>query len=84
MKRFRFVLFDDGLTIITLELAYIDFCIQTLHMQTNKHVLLDRQTSEEPTNTWKEIAVLEWENFENFQARSLCVLVYVDFLDVGV
>ena len=30
LKRFYFALFDDGLTLKTLKLAYIGFCIQTL------------------------------------------------------
>ena len=32
LKRFYFALFDDGLTLKTLNLAYIGFCIQTLHL----------------------------------------------------
>ena len=32
LKRFYFALFDDGLTLKTLKLTYICFCIQTLHM----------------------------------------------------
>ena len=32
LKRFYFVLFDDGLTLKTLKLAFIGFLIQTLHM----------------------------------------------------
>ena len=32
LKRFHFVLFEDGLTLKTLELVYISFCIQTLHI----------------------------------------------------
>ena len=32
LKGFYFALFDDGLTLKTLKLAYIGFCIQTLHM----------------------------------------------------
>ena len=32
LKRFYFALFDDGLTFKTLKLAYIGFCIQTLHL----------------------------------------------------
>ena len=31
-KRIYFALFDDGLTLKTLKLAYIGFCIQTLHV----------------------------------------------------
>ena len=31
LKRFYFALFDDGLTLKTLKLAYISFCLQTLH-----------------------------------------------------
>ena len=30
LKRFYFALFDDGLTLKTLKLAYISFCIQSL------------------------------------------------------
>ena len=33
LKRFYFALFDDGLTLKTLKLAYIVFCIQTLRMK---------------------------------------------------
>ena len=32
LKRFYFALFDDGLTLKTLKLAFIGFLIQTLHM----------------------------------------------------
>ena len=32
LKRFYFALFDDGLTLKTLKLVYIGFCIQTLHI----------------------------------------------------
>ena len=32
LKRFYIALFDDGLTLKTLKLAYIGFCIQTLHL----------------------------------------------------
>ena len=32
LKRFYFALSDDGLTFKTLKLAYISFCIQTLHI----------------------------------------------------
>ena len=31
LKRFYFDLFDDGLTLKTLKLAYIGFCIQIFH-----------------------------------------------------
>ena len=31
LKRFYLALFDDGLTLKTLALAYIGFCIQTLY-----------------------------------------------------
>ena len=33
LKSYIFALFDDGLTLKTLKLAYIGFCIQTLHIQ---------------------------------------------------
>ena len=42
-KRFYFALFDDGLTLKTLILAFIGFCIQTLQLMFV--VLLQRQTS---------------------------------------
>ena len=32
LKKKYFALFDDGLSLKTLKLAYISFCIQTLHM----------------------------------------------------
>ena len=32
LKKFYFALFYDGLTLKTLKLQYIGFCIQTLHM----------------------------------------------------
>ena len=32
LKRFYFVLFDDGLTLKTLKLAFIGFLSQTLHI----------------------------------------------------
>ena len=32
LKRFYFALFDDGLTLKTLKLAFINFLIQTLHI----------------------------------------------------
>ena len=32
LKRFYFALFDDGLTLKTLKLAFIGFLIQTLHI----------------------------------------------------
>ena len=36
LKRFYFALFDDGLTLKTLKLAFIDFCIQTLQLYYSK------------------------------------------------
>ena len=36
LKRFYFVLFDDGLTLKTLKLAFIVFLIQTLHLYAKK------------------------------------------------
>ena len=35
LKRFYFALFDDGLTLKTLKLVFIGFCIQTLHIHTH-------------------------------------------------
>ena len=38
LERFYFALFDDGLTLKTLKLAFIGFLIQTLHVYL--HVML--------------------------------------------
>ena len=32
LKKFHFALFEDGLTLKTLKLAFIGFCIQTLYL----------------------------------------------------
>ena len=39
LKRFYFVLFNDGLTLTTLKLAFMGFLIQTLHMNV-QHMFL--------------------------------------------
>ena len=46
LKRFYFALFDDGLTLKTLALAYIGFCIQTLYIQSN-HIIGNLYTIED-------------------------------------
>ena len=40
LKRFYFVLFDDGLTLKTLKLAFISFWIQTLRMYVCMYVCM--------------------------------------------
>ena len=50
LKRFYFALFDDGLTLKTLELAFIVFLIQTLHMYTMKKEYLSSKRSIEQMN----------------------------------
>ena len=41
LKRFYFALFDNGLTLKTLKLAYIGFCIQTLQMKSGIYCIWD-------------------------------------------